>query len=271
MKKLKVGLIGCGTIGSVLGKKIIKEFKRDLVLAYVCDNHPDRVRKQLKELKSSSLRGVTIKKLIKSSDIIIEAASTEVAAEVAKQGLEQNKTVVIMSVGGLLKLKGLRQLVKKSRGQLLVGSGALAGVDAIAAAREAEISSVTLRTRKPPKGLDGAPYFNKRKFPKLKGDEEKCVFRGTADQAVKGFPQNINVAAVLSLAGLGAKKTKVEIWTSRKYKRNQHQVVVKGEFGELEATTTNKPAPDNPKTSYLAALSTVAMLRRLTDSFRVGT
>ena len=101
--------------------------------------------------------------------------------------------------------------------------------------------------------------------------QEKRVFRGVAAEAIEHFPQNINVAAVLSLAGIGPDRTEVEIWTSRAYKGNRHEILVEGDFGTFKTVTQNKSAPGNPKTSYLAILSAIATLKKAFASVRVGT
>ena len=118
----------------------------------------------------------------------------------------------------------------------------------------------------------GAAFFLKKKFPVLKTlTQEKRVFRGVAAEAIEHFPQNINVAAVLSLAGIGPDRTEVEIWTSRAYKGNRHEILVEGDFGTFKTVTQNKSAPGNPKTSYLAILSAIATLKKAFASVRVGT
>lgn len=270
MKKIKVGIIGCGTIGTSIIQAIRKKFHSRLAIAAICDHHP----KKIEELKRKAhFKAVLcdIDEVIKKSDIVIEAASAEASLEIVKKALRKHKKVLVMSVGGLLKGRGLESALKSTRGKLWVPSGAISGLDGLLAASEATLKQVKLITRKPPKGLLTAPFFKTRKFPKLNKNQEKCIFKGTAFQAVKYFPQNINVAAVLSLAGLGAKRTRVEIWTSKKYRSNQHEVVIESSSGTIRTVTTNKPAPGNPKTSYLAVLAAVATLRKIISNCRLGT
>ena len=214
---------------------------------------------------------VSMNRLIAGSDLVIEAASAAVSGLVAQKSLKRGKQVLIMSVGGLPAQKGLRVLLKKSRGKLWVPSGAVAGVDGLLAAAESGIRRVRLVTRKPPDSLREAPYFRSRKFPRLHGDKPVCIFKGAALQAVKAFPQNINVAAVLSLAGTGPRKTQVEIWTARSYRTNQHEVVIESKAGKIRTVTENVPSPANPKTSALAYYSAIATLRKIFSSLRLGT
>ena len=160
---------------------------------------------------------------------------------------------------------------KKSRGKIWIPSGALAGIDGLLAAGEGKIRSVTLVTEKPPQSLSEAPYFRRHPFPEIRGNRFYCLFRGNALQAVRGFPQNINVAAILSLAGLGPKKTRVQIWTSNRFRSNRHRLLIEGDFGRIETVTENIPSRENPKTSALAVHSAVACLRRIFSSVRIGT
>jgi aspartate dehydrogenase len=269
MKRAKVGIIGCGTIGSAVAKAVAKRFSRYAVVAYICDRNKEKAI-GLRNVLGRSVKITSVVHLIRMSDVVIEAASPVVAADVVPQSLKLGKKVVVMSVGGLLGVRNLFDRVRKSRGRVWVPSGAITGVDGLMAASQAKVRSVRLVTRKPPKGLCDAPYFEKRRFPVLHGKEERCVFKGSALQAARAFPQNINVAAVLSLAGLGPQRTQVEIWTSHAYRFNQHEVSVEGDFGSMKTVTTNIPSPENPKTSYLAILSLIALLKEIFSSIEIG-
>jgi len=269
MKKTKVGIIGCGTIGSALARVLSHEFCERVRLSYLCDAHEDRAVKLKRELPCS-VKTLPMNRLIDCSDLIVEAASAEVSAYVAKRALEEHKQVLVMSVGGLIEKNQWTPLLSRSRGKLWIPSGAIAGIDGLIAAREKAIRHVTLVTRKPPQSLREAPYFRRKKFPKLRGRKAVCVFRGTAKEAVKAFPQNINVAAVLSLAGVGARRTRVQIWTSHAYRFNQHEVIIEGTFGKIQSVTQNIPSEHNPKTSALAIFSAIATLRKIFSSLQVG-
>lgn len=272
--KVKIGIIGCGAIGSALAKLIERHFKKDAVVSFLWDQNLPKVSALQKKLKRKPaiLQG---EELIRKADFVIEAASARVSGSIAREALIRGKDVLILSVGGLLSLRRPEAFLAggspRSQGRLWIPSGAIAGVDSLLAAKEAGLKSVKLVTRKPPAGLSEAPYFRKKKFPELKGAKEYCVFKGNAASAVKNFPQNINVAALLSLAGLGPEKTRVEIWTSRAYRANQHEVTILSAAGEIRTLSRNVPFPENPKTSALAAYSTVALLRKIFSSIRMGT
>lgn len=269
MKKIKIGVVGCGAIGSALAKIIDRKFSQNAHLAYLCDRHPEKAQILARRLVRNKPLVATMEALIMQTDLIIEAASTVVATQVTKLAWKYDKNVLIMSVGGLLGLALPESKTTKFR--IWIPSGAISGVDGLLAAREAGLKSVKIITRKPPEGLQKAPYFKKVRFPKLAGKKEYRLFRGSTLQAIKAFPQNINVAAVLSLAGLGPKKTQVEIWTSRAYSKNQHEILIEGNAGAIHSVIQNVPSKENPKTSALAIHAAVATLRKMFAAVRVGT
>jgi aspartate dehydrogenase len=270
-KKLKIGIVGCGTIGSCLAKAIEQRFLEDAQLVAVCDIERNKAE-GLKEQTASRPKVLSLDELVNACDLIIEAASASVAAEVAEKALLRNKDVMIMSVGGILdRAKQLFELAKRKDARIYLPSGALAGLDAVKSAAMANISKATLTTRKPPKGLAGAPYLADNKIDLSRIKTETPVFEGLATEAVRGFPKNVNVCAALSLAGIGPEKTRVRILTSPEYKTNSHEIELEGDFGRLLARTENLPAPENPKTSFLASLSAIATLNNILNVVKIGT
>lgn len=269
-KKIRIGIVGCGAIGSNLALHIHKQFSSDAAVSFLCDHHEDRIKKLIKKL-GSRVRQCSARQLVRSSDLIIEAASVETVAELLSLPGIEKKQVLIMSVGGLvLKPALLKKFLKRAQGRLYVPAGAIAGVDGLLASRESGVKKVLLRTCKPPHGLEQAAFFEKKPFPKLRGNEEVCVFRGNASRAIEAFPQNVNVAAILSLAGLGAEKTRVEVWTSRSYKKNMHQIMIESAAGKISVEVENRPYPENPKTSALAMHSAMAALRQIFSPLHIG-
>lgn len=269
--KLKAGILGCGTIGSYLAGVVKKEFPGQAVISGLCDHRGDHVRKLARKL---GIRAplVPLEELLQTSEIIIEAASPAAVEGLLRQAvrLKRFPVLIIMSTGGLLQVPDLLASYLGAGGAVYVPSGAVAGVDGLLAARESGIKSVLLKTSKPPAGLKEAPYFTKHPFPSFGKGEEKCVFRGTAAEAVRGFPQNINVSAVLSLAGIGPRRTRVEIWCSDLYRFNTHEVLIEYKGGKIRIQAENQPSKENPKTSALAMYSAVALLRKILAPLRVG-
>jgi aspartate dehydrogenase len=204
----------------------------------------------------------------------VEAASQEAVRDYAKAILNSGKDMLIMSVGALADHKFLDELIAIAQAKgakIYLPSGAIAGLDGLKSAKEAGIEEVTLTTRKPPKSLVDAPYVKEKCIHLKNLKKEMLIYEGPAREAVKFFPANVNVAASLSLAGIGPEKTRVRIIADPKIDRNIHEIFVKGEFGELEVKTRNVPSPENPKTSYLAALSAIATLKKISNNIQVGT
>jgi len=269
MAKIKAGIIGCGTIGSEIARYIDTQLPQ-MELAAICDALPQKA----KELADNLVRRPAIfdmDRLIEVSDLVVEAASKEVCKEVVRKCVEKGKHIMVMSTGGILENLGALDLIRKKGIHLYLPSGAIAGIDALKAAKIGEIHSVTLTTRKPPQALAGAPFIvqNNIKLGEIK--EETLLFEGSALEAINAFPANINVAATLSIAGIGAKRTRVRIFASPGLEVNIHEVEVAGEFGKFIARTENLPSPKNPKTSYLAVLSAMAMLKEIAETVRIGT
>ncbi len=152
-----------------------------------------------------------------------------------------------------------------------VPTGALLGLDAVRAAAEGEIFSVKMVTRKPPGGLKGAPHLEQNQISVDGLTEAKLVFRGTAREGAIGFPANVNVAAALSLAGIGPDRTTLEIWADPGVDRNTHHIEVESDSARFALDIATIPTEENPKTGKITALSVIACLRSLTQTLRVGT
>lgn len=270
MRKIKVGIIGCGTIGSEMARACQTELKDYIDLVGICDIIEEKAALLQSSLKTKTAV-LAFDDLVKRSDLIVEAAGAKISADVLKKAINGKKDVLIMSIGGLLGNEGLLDKAGKAGIKVYLPSGALCGIDGLKSASVGRIDSVTLTTRKPPKGLSGAPHITKNNIDLSSIKGETVIFDGTADDAVKGFPKNVNVAAILSLAGLGAASTRVRIITSPGYTKNIHEVEIKGESGNITTRTENLPSKINPKTSQLAVFSAVATLKGIVKNVRMGT
>jgi aspartate dehydrogenase len=155
--------------------------------------------------------------------------------------------------------------------KIYLPSGAVLGIDGIKAAKLAKVSEITLTTTKNPRAFKGNDYLKSRNIDIGKIKRAKVLFAGSAEEAVKYFPENINVASSIALAGIGANKTKVKIVAEPKVNENIHMITVKGAFGEFQIKTKNVVCPDNPKTSYLAALSAIATIKKILEPMQLGT
>lgn len=268
---VKIGIIGCGAIGSSIAKAIQNKFQRFAKLAYISDNSWEQIARFEKNIRDPHVSVVSVDELIRKSDFIIETASQEAVKTIIPKVLARHKNILALSVGGILQISNLRSLLDKSRGQIFIPSGGIAGVDALLASRQSDVREVRITTRKPIRGLRGAPYFAREKGMLEKIKKPTLVFEGTAKEAIRCFPQNINVAATLSLAGLGPRKTKVRIYTSPTYRYNSHEIEIHGAFGRIITKVTNLPSEENPKTSMLAIGSTIATLEKIFSRLKVGT
>lgn len=269
MKKLRVGIIGCGVIGGEIAEACVTLLKEKIELAALFDID----RKKSENLSKSVKKNVTadsLEDLFDKCDLIVEAANAKIARNLLQKAIKNSKDIMMMSIGGLIESEDLLDEARKKGVRVYLPSGAICGVDGLKSARLSKIESVTLTTRKPPRGLFGAPYLQEKEIDidSIKG--EKVIFEGTALEAVKGFPKNVNVSSILSLAGIGAGNTTVRIITSPAYTRNTHEVEITGDFGRITTKTENVPSR-NPKTSKLAALSAVATLKGIAESVRMGT
>jgi len=262
MKLKKIGIIGCGAIGTQIAKYIQKHLKGRAKVIGVCDIDIKKAIELSKKIKPKPI--ITgIDNLIKKSDLIIEAASTEVSGEIAEKADFLKKDALIMSTGGLLKKQRFVEKINAGYSHIYIPSGAICGLDGLKSAMTGAVKSVTITTRKPLKGLAGSPYLKEKNIDIEKIDKETLLYSGTARDAIRYFPQNINVAVTLRICGLGAGRTNVKIFTSPEYTKNTHEIEVEGEFGRFWTKTENVPSEANPKTSKLAIFSAIAKLKEM--------
>jgi len=267
---VRLALIGCGAIGATIAKMVEDMPEIEAIYLY------DRSRRMTDDLMRSLKKGKIlddIDEIIERSDIVIEAASQEAARQYVPMALEKNKNVLIMSVGALVDAdfrKKIEELAKRNRRRIYIPSGAVAGVDGLGAAAGVRIDEVTLNTIKHPGAFKNNKYVVDQKIDLEAIKKPTPIFEGTAEEAVVHFPQNINVAATLSLAGLGFDLTRVRIIADPGATRNIHKLFVRGDFGALEVEVRNVPSPQNPKTSYLAALSAVSAIKKIAGTIWVG-
>lgn len=204
------------------------------------------------------------------ADLAVECAPAAVLEDICRPMLEAGKDVMVLSVGALLPRPHLIELARARGGRILVPTGGLLGLDAVAAAAEGTIHSVRMVTRKPPRGLAGAPYLRANNISVEGLTEPRRVFSGSAREAAAGFPANVNVVAALALAGIGPDRTLIDIWADPTVDRNCHTIAVEADAARFTLSIENVPS-ENPKTGRIVALSVLADLRKLNAPLRVGT
>ena len=268
-RKLQVAIGGFGTIGKAVGRRLDRGIE-GLGLAAVSARDTTRAAAAMADFAHPAPI-VPLARLWEAADIVVECAPAAVLRDIAEPALGQGRVVMVLSCGALLDNFDLVKLARQHGGRILVPTGALLGLDAVAAAAEGEVVRVHMITRKPPGGLVGAPYLEQHGITVDRLDAPKRVFAGNAREAARGFPANVNVAAALALAGIGPERTTIEIWADPNVTRNIHKIEVEAEAARFSMQIENVPSTENPKTGRLTALSVVAALRKLVSPLAIGT
>jgi aspartate dehydrogenase len=266
--ELIVGLGGFGAIGSEVARRLDRGLPR-LRLGAVSARDVARAQRRIAGLRTP-VPVVTLAELAGRADVVVECAPAAVFRDVAEPAIRAGRIFMPASVGQLLENSDLMALAEETGARIIVPTGALLGLDAVRAAAEGEIRSVVMVTRKPPEGLAGAPYLEQHGIDLERLDAPLKVFEGNARDGARGFPANVNVAAALSLAGIGPERTRLEIWADPHVTRNIHRIVVEADSARFEMQIENVPTDENPRTGRITALSVVAALRRLTATLSVG-
>ena len=267
-KPLRVGVAGLGAVGLEVAKRLIAGVP-GLTLAAVAARDAAKVQKALPQAgKDIPIRKAT--ELADDCDIVVECLPPALFREVALSAIDKGRIFMPLSVAQLLENGDLIDRARAKGARILVPTGALIGLDAVRAAAEGTIHSVKMVTRKPPAGLEGAPYLRDRGISVTGLKAPLKVFEGSAREGARGFPANVNVAAALSLAGIGSDRTQLEIWADPTITRNTHTISVDADTARFTMTIENIPS-ENPRTGKSVAPSTIAALRGLVCELKVGT
>ena len=269
--KVRVGILGCGAIGSRIARSIKTECQDLASVTALFDINPSKAVKLSKFIPQKNIVQKTYAQLLNHCDVVVEAVNAPDTHELIRQALLAKKDVLVMSVGKLLDSAAILSLAQKQNCLLLIPSGAIAGIDAIKAASLGKISQVTLTTRKPIYGFADNAYVQQKKINLSQITKETVLFDGNVREVLKCFPQNLNVAATIALASCAKDKIRIRITTSPEFKVNSHEIEVVGAFGRMVTRTENVVCPDNPKTSYLAVLSAIVTLKQYLGQVRIGT
>jgi aspartate dehydrogenase len=273
-KKIRVGLIGCGVIGGFVLDAFLGGKIDEAKLVVICQRS-ERPAEKNKAL-AHGIRWVTkAEELLKEKlDVVVEAASHQALEEYGVKILNAGMDLIPVSIGALVDARLLGRLIDAAAGggsRLHLPSGGIGGLDAIQGLVLQEVEEISMTTRKPPNAWKGIPYVEKLGLDMDKVTVPTLLYEGPARDCVKKFPQSINIAAALSLAGIGFEKTKIRILADPGITHNTHEIQYRGEAGRLTMKFENVPVPANPKTSYLACLSVLAALKNIRSPYRVGT
>lgn len=219
----------------------------------------------------SSVVAVEAQRLIDHGDVVVECLPPSAFAEVAEPVVRRRGAVLVaVSVGALLERADLVETAHSNGARILAPSGAVAGLDALRAAALAGLKRVRLVTRKPPASFGESLLVGGQTVAANTLEEACVVFTGSARDAVRAFPKNVNVAATVSLAGLGPDRTEVEIRADPDCTKNTHELTIWSDAGMVTAVSANAPDDVNPKSSAITAYSVLACLRRLSEPFSIG-
>ncbi len=262
---IKVALAGLGAVGA----KIAEVLRAGDLRGFTLSAASARDEQKARTIIGPDVPFVAIDGLEPLADIVVECAPAELLPQIVRPFVAAGKKAVVLSAGALLANMDLIETARGAGGQIIVPSGALLGLDAVSAAAEGTIRSVKMVTRKPVRGLVGAPFLAENGIDIDGITEPMRVFSGTAREAAVGFPANLNVSVALSLAGIGPDETSLEIWADPNLARNTHRIEVDADSARFSMSIENVPS-ENPKTGLITALSVIATLRKMTAPLRVG-
>jgi aspartate dehydrogenase len=268
MGTTRVAIAGLGAIGRAVARRL-RDGIAGVELAAVSARDGAKAKAFL-DAEGIACPVVAIEELPAHADLAVECAPAALIENICRPMLAAGKQVMVLSCGALLPRPDLIELAKQHGGRIIVPTGALIGLDAVAAAAEGEIRTVRMTSRKPPQGLAGAPYLVAHNISVEGLNAPKLVFSGSAREAAKGFPANVNVAAALALAGIGPDQTTIDIWADPGVTRNCHSIEVESDSARFSMSIENLPS-ENPKTGKIVALSVIAALRKLAAPLSVGT
>ncbi len=266
---LTVAIGGLGTIGLPVARALDAGI-HGLELVAVSARDRDKAKRNMADF-AKPVPVLGLAELAEHADIVVESAPAAVFPEIAEAAVAAGRTFVTISCGALLDRMDLVERARETGARILIPTGALLGLDAVRAAAEGTVHSVRIVTRKPPASLAGAPYITEQGIDLDGLSEARLIFEGTAREGARGFPANVNVAAALSLAGIGPDETRLEIWADPAQTRNTHRIVVEADAARFEMHIENVPSEENPRTGKLTPLSVIATLRGLTAPLKVGT
>lgn len=267
---MKIGIAGIGTIGSAVARALDNGEIHGCELAGIAARSPERAD-QFNATLRNRVPSLSFGELADECQIVLEALPPSAFELIAIPVLTKSKTLIAMSASQLLARGDLVDLARQHNGRIVIPSGAMLGLDAIKAAAVGILHDVTVVSRKPPKSLLTAPYVTKSEMNLAELREPVCLLSGCVSDVAKEFPANVNVAAAVSLAGLGPERTRLEIWADPTLRFNTHIVRVRSDSSDFTMSIQNRPSDENPATGRITSQSVVAYLRQLNAAMRIGT
>jgi aspartate dehydrogenase len=264
---LKIAMVGFGAIGQALAQQLVSDARLVLTQLVVPSGQIAAVQSAASQLVSTArvLDALDLSPALRP-DLVVECAGHSAVDAHVVPALKSGIACVMASVGALhdeALLHRLESAASLGKTRLQLVTGAIGGMDALTAAQLGGLDEVTYVGRKPPLSWQGTPAEQVCDLAQL--TQAQVIFRGSARQAAQAFPKNANVAATVSLAGLGLDRTQVELVADPGVSRNVHTVIARGAFGRMELTLENFPLAANPKTSALTVYSLARAVRDVVD------
>ena len=267
---IHVGLIGFGTIGRAVAAAAQEGTAGDTEITVAL------VRNSQKYCSDAALNAWKFTSdpeefFSCEMDLVAEAAGHEAVRRYAVRSLESGRDFLTLSAGAFADealLSGVREAAAAAGRRVLIPSGAIGGLDAIAAAAIGGLEEVTITTRKPPMAWKGTVAEQQLDLENV--FEPVCLYSGPAREAARLYPQNVNIQAALALASIGMDRTQSRVYADPGVRHNTHEIIARGYFGEVRIAISNIPSETSPKTGRLAALSMIKAIRNLTASVVVG-
>ncbi len=266
----KVALVGCGNLGSMIASKIVSGECGAYTLEWALDTYAPCAQKIADEHSckvASSLQDI----LDAKPDYVVEASTVSTVKEIAPHVLGAGISLIALSVGALADSEfysSVCEIAQSSGAKIHIPSGAAGGFDLLAATMMGGGDiKVCITTRKNPKSLDNAPHLEGKT---LSYNTVEEIFHGNACEAIVGFPQNVNVAVAVGVASVGVENLDCKVISDPAMDRNRHTISMSGDFGEATVEVMAKPSPNNAKSSLLAAISVMTLLKKLQSPISFG-
>ena len=265
---MKIGIIGFGAIGFDVAKKLDSQSNIFNLIGINSKTEEKIIKKTQKFNKIPKI--YDLDKLCRISDIVIDCAPKNAFKTIVEKCLKYKTKLITVSGAGILENLKLVEMAKKNSTQFFLASGAIIGLDGLNAVSQGEVSYVKMVTKKPPNALFKAKFVLENNLNLKNLKKPKLIFSGTAFEGAKAFPANVNVAAAVGLAGIGAKKTKLEIWADPNLTKNTHTIIVESDSSNFKIQLENVQSKENPGTGKITALSVVACLKGILSSLKIG-
>ncbi|MGL5138766.1 MAG: aspartate dehydrogenase [Beijerinckiaceae bacterium] len=266
--QLTIAIAGLGAIGAGMAREIVRSEPMIRITA-VAARDETRAKVLLAQIGLDA-PVLSLEALPGAADLVVECLPAKEFDRIADATLAAGRGLMVLSAGQLARRTDLIPAFRERGQRLIVPTGAILGLDVTRALSRGEVHSCRIVTRKSPGSLAGAPFAVANGIDLGVLKEPTLIFSGTATEAARGFPANVNVAVALALAGVGPERTRCDIWVDPSERDNIHIIEIETPSTSVSMTIRGRPDPSNPRTSQMTPLSAVDALRRLVDPVWIG-